>query len=174
MGDGIPLFNASHTNLAAVAAAIDVTSLGIGRASMRSQKGLDTRTYLNLSARYLIAPPSKETVADQYTTVITPALGTSVNPFAGRLTVISEPRLEGGITLDGQTPEVIAGSTTAWYLAADPMQIDMIEWGFLDGQEGPSIESRVGWEVDGLEIKCRHDFAAKVIDYRGLFKNAGV
>jgi hypothetical protein len=174
MGDGIPLFNASHGNLAAAAAAIDVTSLGIGRAAMRAQKGLDGATYLNISARYLVVPPGKETIADQYTTAISPALGGSVNPFAGRLTVVSEPRLEGGITLQGATPEVIAGSTTAWYLAADPGQIDIVEYGYLAGQVGPSIESRNGWDIDGLEIRCRHDFAAKVIDYRGLFKNAGL
>ena len=28
-------------------------------------------------------------------------------------------------------------------------------------------------KIDGLEIKCREDFAAKVIDWRGLYKNAG-
>jgi hypothetical protein len=31
----------------------------------------------------------------------------------------------------------------------------------------------MGFEVDGMEIKARHDFAAKALDFRGLFKNAG-
>lgn len=35
-------------------------------------------------------------------------------------------------------------------------------------------ETRSGFEVDGIEIKARHDFAAKAIDWRGLFRNAGV
>jgi hypothetical protein len=35
------------------------------------------------------------------------------------------------------------------------------------------VESRVGFDVDGLEIKVRHDVAAKVVDHRGLYKNAG-
>ena len=174
MGDGVALFATAHNNLATTPAAIDVTSLGIGRAAMRNQKGLDAVTYLNISGRYLIVPPGKETIADQYVSVnLSAAQASNVNPFSGRLTVVTEPRLEGGVTLDAHTPEVIAGSTTAWYIAADPTQIDIVEWGFLDGQEGPSVESQVGWNVDGLEIKCRHDFAAKVIDWRGLFKNAG-
>ena len=61
----------------------------------------------------------------------------------------------------------------AWYLAADPAQIDIIEYGYLEGEEGPTIETRIGFDVDGIEIKCREDFAAKVLDWRGLYKNAG-
>jgi hypothetical protein len=34
-------------------------------------------------------------------------------------------------------------------------------------------ETRQGFEVDGLQIKCRHVFGTKAIDHRGLFKNAG-
>jgi hypothetical protein len=175
MGDGVALFATAHGNLAGTPAVIDIASLGIARAAMRNQKGLDARTFLNISSRYLIVPPGKETVADQFVSVnLAAAQASNVNPFSGRLTVVTEPRLEGGVTLDADgPPEVIAGSATAWFLGASPDQIDMIEFGFLDGQEGPVVESRVGWEVDGLEIKCRHDFAAKVIDFRGLFKNAG-
>jgi hypothetical protein len=33
------------------------------------------------------------------------------------------------------------------------------------------IETRQGFEVDGVEIKARLDFAAAAIDYRGLQKN---
>jgi hypothetical protein len=174
MGDGVALFHANHGNLAGGGGAIDVTTLGTGRAAMRNQKGLDAKTYLNISARYLIVPPGKETIADQFVSVnLNASQASNVNPFSGRLTVVTEPRLEGGVTIDQHTPEVIAGSATAWYLAATPEQIDIIEWGFLDGEEGPTVESRIGFDVDGLEIKCRHDFAAKVIDYRGLYKNPG-
>jgi hypothetical protein len=35
------------------------------------------------------------------------------------------------------------------------------------------VESRVGFDVDGLEIKARLDVAAKVIDWRGLHKDPG-
>jgi hypothetical protein len=35
------------------------------------------------------------------------------------------------------------------------------------------FETRQGFEVDGIEMKARMDFAAAAIDYRGLQKNAG-
>jgi len=31
----------------------------------------------------------------------------------------------------------------------------------------------VGFIVDGIQMKVRHDVGAKVIDWRGLYKNAG-
>ena len=62
---------------------------------------------------------------------------------------------------------------TAWYLAASPNQIDTIEYAYLEGQQGAYIETRNGFDVDGVEIKCRLDFGAKAIDWRGLYKNPG-
>ena len=40
-------------------------------------------------------------------------------------------------------------------------------------QQGAYIETRNGFDVDGVEIKCRLDFGAKAIDWRGLYKNPG-
>jgi hypothetical protein len=163
MGDGVALFHATHGNLAGSGGAIDVTTLGAGRAAMRNQKGIDAATYLNVNPLFLIVAPDKETIADQFVNPIQPQQAGNVNPFAGRLSVIAEPRLAG---LSG-------GSTTAWYLASSPNDIDIIVLGTLDGENGPMVESRVGFDVDGLEIKVRHDVAAKVVDHRGLYKNAG-
>lgn len=161
MGDGVALFNtATHGNLAAAGGAIDVTTIGVGRATMRKQKGLDAATVLNLKPLFLIVPAEKETIADQFVNPIQPQEAGKVNPFAGKLSVIAEPRLD-------------TNSLTAWYLAADPMQIDIFELAFLEGEMGPVVESRVGFDVDGLEIKARHDVAAKAIDWRGLYKNPG-
>ncbi len=161
MGDSVVLFHTTHANLSGTSDAISVASIGAGRAAMRIQKGVDGVTLLNLNPKFLIVPAAKETIADQFISVnLMAAQSSNVNPFAGRLQVISEARLD-------------ASSATAWYLASSPDQIDIIEYAYLEGEEGPIVESRVGWEVDGLEIKCREDFAAKVIDYRGLWKNPG-
>jgi Caudovirus prohead serine protease len=161
MGDGVTLFHANHGNLSATSDAISVASIGAGRAAMRVQKGVDGTTLLNINPNYLAVPAAKETIADQFvSTALMVTQSSNVNPFAGRLQVIAEPRLD-------------ANSVTAWYLVATPDQIDVVEYAYLEGEEGPMVESRVGWEIDGLEIKCREDFAAKVIDYRGLWKNPG-
>jgi hypothetical protein len=159
MGDGNALFSAAHANLETDGDHISVVSLGRARASLRVQTSLDG-SYLNLSARYLLVPTVIETKADQFVTVITPQLSGNVNPFQGKLQVIAEPRLD-------------ANSATAWYTAASPDQVDMIEVAYLEGEEGPQVESRVGFDVDGVEIKCRLDFGAKVIDWRGFHKDPG-
>ena len=161
MGDGVALFHASHGNLDATAGLIAVAELGVARAAMRLQKGLDGTTLLNITPRFLVVPPSLETLADQVVGVVVPGLVGSVNPFSQRLTVIAEPRLE-------------ANSTTAWYIFASPEQIDILELAMLEGEDGPVVESRIGFDVDGLEIKARHDVAAKVIDWRGIYKNTGL
>lgn len=161
MGDGVALFAAGHNNLAGAGAVISIATIGAGRAAMRVQKGLDGVTLLNVFPQFLIVPAAIETVADQFVSQnLLASQSSAVNPFAGRLSVIAEPRLD-------------ANSLTAWYLAATPDQIDIIEYAYLEGEEGPMVESRVGFEIDGLEIKCREDFAAKVIDFRGLYKNPG-
>ncbi|HRO60319.1 MAG TPA: peptidase U35, partial [Burkholderiaceae bacterium] len=70
-------------------------------------------------------------------------------------------------------PRLDANSVTAWYGAADPAAIDTVEYAYLEGEEGLYTEQRMGFDVDGIEIKGRLDFAAKAIDHRGLFRNAG-
>ncbi len=159
MGDGNNLFSAAHSNLETDGDVISITSLGRARTSLRQQTSLDG-DYLNLSAQYLLVPTTLETVAQQYVAVVQPQQAGNVNPFQGTLQVIAEPRLD-------------ANSQTAWYLAASPAQVDIIELGYLEGEEGPMVESRVGFDVDGLEIKARLDVAAKVIDWRGLHKDPG-
>ncbi|HMJ88149.1 MAG TPA: hypothetical protein VK504_33460 [Vicinamibacterales bacterium] len=161
MGDGVALFAAGHNNLSGSSNAIAITPVAAGRAAMRVQKGIDGVTLLNIFPKFLIVPAAKETIADQFVSVnLMAATTATINPFAGRLQVLAEPRLD-------------AVSAVSWYLAASPDQIDIIEYAYLEGEEGPMVESRVGWEVDGLEIKCREDFAAKVIDFRGLWKDPG-
>jgi predicted outer membrane repeat protein len=160
MSDGVALFHANHANLAGSGGAISVTTLSAARAAMRLQKSIDGRL-INVTPAYLLVPAAIETVAQQYTSAdFVSAKSSDINPFKSTLQVVAEPRLD-------------ANSTTAWYLAADPMQIDTIEYCYLDGQQGVYIETRNGFEVDGMEIKARLDFAAKSIDYRGLYKNAG-
>lgn len=158
MADGIALFHADHGNLV-TGAAIAIASLGVARNAMRQQKNLQSR-FINVTPKYLLVPTALETLAQQFCTAtnIIYSKGSDTNPFAGVTTPIAEPRLD-------------AASTSNWYMAADPAQIDTIEYAHLEGQEGVYLEQRVGFDVDGLELKARLDFAAKAIDHRGLVKN---
>ena len=162
MADGKALFHADHKNLAGTAAALAVEAVGVARAAMAKQKGLDKKTVLNIRPAYLLVPAALELKAEQLLAQgLVPAESERVVPQSIRtLTTVAEPRLD-------------AESETAWYLAASPMQIDTIEYAYLEGQEGAYLETRNGFDVDGVEIKCRLDFGAKAIDWRGLHKNAG-
>ncbi|ANK79874.1 MAG: peptidase U37 [Rhizobiales bacterium NRL2] len=162
MADGTALFHANHKNLAGAGAALGVDSVGAARAAMRKQTGLDKKTVLNIRPAFLIVPAALELKAEQLVAQnLVPAQSGNVVPQSIRtLAPIAEPRLDGA-------------SETAWYLAASPNQIDTIEYAYLEGQQGAYIETRNGFDVDGVEIKCRLDFGAKAIDWRGLYKNPG-
>jgi hypothetical protein len=161
MADGVALFHATHGNLAGTAAAISIASLSVALQSMRLQKGLDGVTVIDVTPKYLVVPAALEVIAKQYVAQITAAKSSDVNPFTADLDVVTDPRLD-------------ASSATAWYLAADSGAIDTIEYSFLEGDSGPVIESRAGFDIEGIEMKVRLDFGCGVIDHRGLFKNAGV
>ena len=162
MGDNTTLFHANHKNLAASPAALSVAAVGKGRAAMSKQVGLDGKTVLNVRPAFLIVPAALEMTAEQMVAQnLMPTKSTDVVPQSVRtLSVIPEARLDNA-------------SETAWYLAANPSQIDTIEYAYLEGQTGVYIETRVGFDVDGVEIKARLDFGAKAIDWRGMHKNAG-
>ena len=161
MGDGKALFHSDHGNLAGSGGAISVTTIGAGRTAMRKQTAIDGVTLINLTPNYLIVPAAKETLADQFVSATLMASEPGkVNPFAGRLQVLSEPRLD-------------ATSGTAWYLATNPAQCPVLLYATLDGQTGPQVDQEIGFDVDGLKIKCRLDVAFKAADWRGIYKDPG-
>lgn len=160
LSDSVALFHSTHGNLTGTGTAIDVTSLGTARALMRKQK-TPQGVVMNIRPRFLIVPGAKETLAEQFVSDNYVASESSkINTISTTLTVVAEARLDDN-------------STTAWYLAADPSMIDTIEYCYLEGQQGAYLETRQGFEIDGMEIKVRSDFAAKAIDYRGIYKNVG-
>jgi len=161
MSDGLPVFEANtHKNLAAAGAAIAIASLQAGRTRMRTQKSPKGR-FLNNAPAFLIAGPTSEQAANQFTSANYVATKNGdINPEYNRtLTPIIEPRI-----ID-----------TTWFLSADPnaQSIDTIEYSYLAGHEGLQTEQRNGFEVDGVDIKARLVVGAKAIDHRGMDKNPG-
>ncbi|WP_060851464.1 prohead protease/major capsid protein fusion protein [Methylobacterium aquaticum] len=159
MGDGNALFSAAHGNLLASGSAIATASVGAMRQAMRVQTGLDGKTLLNITPTYIVVPTALETVTEQFLGQIFPTKSADVvTSTMKKLVPISEPRLD-------------VASATNWYIAADPAMIDLIELAYLEGQEGLYTETKMGFDVDGIEVKVRQDVGAKVIDWRGLQKN---
>jgi len=160
LNDGVALFHASHGNLITGATGLTVTSLAEPRAMMRRQKGLNSAAPINIVPRYLIVPAAMETTAEQLlASVVDPSkTNDTVNPeFIRGLTLVVDSRLD---EVDEQD----------CYLAANPAQVDTITRAYLANTPRPYYEMREGWEVDGMQVKARMEFAAVPVDYRGLVK----
>ena len=165
MSDSVALFHATHSNLQ-VAAAISVTSMGVVRAAMRKQTGIavtdpsdgvSRSPILNLAVRHLIVPAALETLAEQFvSSVVDPAkTNATPNPFANKLQITAEPRLD-------------TTSASVWYCAADSALIDTVEVCFLEGESEPVLEEEDDFDTDARKYKVRHNVVAKAIDWRGL------
>lgn len=157
MDDGVALFHADHGNLSSSGGMITLPSVSDARLKMRKQTGLAGRP-INVRPKYLVVPPELETDGEQFLAEINPASVDAVNPFGGKLELLVEARLT---------------SVSRWYLAADPASVEGLEYSYLQGEEGPQIETRAGFEVDGMEFKVRLDFGAAFLDHRGWYQNIG-
>jgi hypothetical protein len=160
--DGAALFAQAHNNTGA--GAIDITNIDAGKVKMRKQKDI-AGNELNLSPAFLVVPTSLETRALQFLfpTGYAPAQLTGTagpNPFAGGMQLIVENRLE-------------TKSSANWFLAASPNRIEMIEYGYLEGEPGPTITTVEKRDPDGVELLVREDFGITVQDFRGFYRSTG-
>ena len=156
MSDGYALFSTQHGNLG-TGADITVESVGAARAAMAQQKSAEGG-FITVRPVYMVVGPLMETKAEQFLSTTNAALPGDVNPFAGKLQLIVEPRI----------------TDKSWYLFADPRAIDTIEFSHLEGQEGVYIETQPGFDVDGIKTKARLDVGGAPIDWRGMYKNPGL
>lgn len=154
--DSKNLFDAVHGNVG-TAGAISTTTLAEGILKMRSQKGIDGSTPINVTPKTLLVPAGKELLARQGVAAFYPPTAADVNPFAGTLDVAVEPRLAGN----------------RWFLFADKGIMPVLEYAYLAGAPGPQMLSRPGWEELGISFRVVLDFGCSAIDWRGSFTNAG-
>lgn len=156
--DGLAVHVAGHNNLAGAGTAITVSALGAGRAAIRKQTTIDGKK-MNMAPSILLVGPDKETEADQLVTSITPNLPTSVNPFSGRLEVVSSAQITGN----------------RWELYADPNRPGgaCFVYGYLNGAEAPRIRMDEPFGQQGMAMTVEHDFGLGAIDFRGTYANPG-
>lgn len=160
--DGKNLFHADHKNLG-TAGALSTTTLGELRKLMRKQKNLRGEETLNINPQFLLVPASLETDAEKILiSVSDPAANNSgvANVFKNSFTLVVDAELD-------------SYSETAYYVAAAPGDIDTIEVTYLNGDDMPKLESRVGFDFLGMEWRIYIDYGVTVLDFRGLAKNAG-
>jgi hypothetical protein len=158
MRDGNALFSAKHSNLITGADnKVSLTGLQAMRGALRKQLGLDGNQKLNLRLKYVAVGSDQETALEQ---IMSPMLFASqtanvVPEFYRSLVPIVESRIDD------------LGST-GWFGMADPAQISTIEYGYLDGQQGVYLETKDGFERDGIQVKVRHVFGAGAVNWRGM------
>ncbi|WP_334151567.1 prohead protease/major capsid protein fusion protein [Hyphomicrobium sp.] len=154
MSDGKALFHADHANLASPASALSKDALSAARKAMRGQRDASGQM-IGIGPRWLVVGAELETLAEELMAAITPAETEAVQPI--RLRIAVEPRLPG----------------YAWYVAADPAECDGLTYAHLASEPGPVVEHRVGFDIDGVEMKVRLDYGAAFIDWRSWHRNAG-
>jgi len=163
LSDGQPLFHVSHGNLAAVGAAMSVTTLGAARAAMRVQRGILGDSYVDPQPRVLLVPVALETAAEVLLSSLDVARvggGTQAVEWIRKLVVVADPRLDDV-------------SATAWYLVADKGGVEGIVRAYLAGEERPFVEDQLEFSRDAWSLKCRLDVGVGVVDFRAFYKNPG-
>lgn len=163
--EGAVMFSTGRGNLAAAAGNIveydtagvaDLSALSVARKALRMMKGLDGVTPIASTPKYLIVHPERETEAEKALATLAAANVEDVNPFSGKLSLLVEPRLT---------------SESAWYVAAGNGQ--NFERAFLNGREGPTVESNPAWDTLGVSFRSWFDLGVGVRDWRFVYKNAG-
>lgn len=137
---------------------ISIKGIAAGKIAMAKQKDPSKKAFLNLQPVYIIVPPELEVVAAQLiNSVVDPTKNNAVpNPFANKLTVISDPTLT-----DAKT----------WYMVTAPGVTPGIEVTYLNGVQTPTMETQVDFNTLGIKHRIYLDFGINPIDYRAFYKS---
>jgi signal peptide peptidase SppA len=167
LSDNVALFHANHGNLTGTGTAISVTSLNVAYALMAKQTGLNSSVFVAVEPRFLLAPPAiRGTALQLLNSTSDPSNNNSgtANIWSNGLTPIIDVELSAAAT---------GGSDTAWYLAGANNQVDTVEYAYLQGLETPAFERQTMFDRLAVAFRVYQCFAAKALDFRGLYKNNG-
>lgn len=158
MSDGVALFHANHNNTGT--GVIGETSISAARQAMRNQKDFTGKNPLYVVPRYILLPTTLETAFDKFNSTIIPNQTSNVNIFSGYLQKIVEPRLD-------------ASSTAQFYIVGDYPGVTKLIYGYLEGEAGPTIESEIKRDPDGIVTYLRHDFGCAIGQHQGFYRSTG-
>ncbi|NBN64753.1 hypothetical protein [Pannonibacter tanglangensis] len=152
MRDGNPVFHASRGNIAQFAQ-LESTMLGqmMGlRSGMAKRKGAGNVMIGQYPTHWLVHSDYEET-AMRLLAFVTASAVADVNPLAGKLQTVVEPRL--------------TNPSVSW-LAVAPAKMDGAARVFLQGQEAPFTDSRIDFDTDAVQFKIRHPFGLAWLEWR--------
>ena len=164
MMDGAAIFHAAKHKNIGTGGPVSIDSLNEAELKMSQHKDISGNVRLNIKPEFLLLPVAQRAHIRQF--FATQLIGGKenqpnlYNPFfgGGGLTPIFDANLDDA-------------GVKKWYVAAQKGRTVRVY--FLNGVQTPYLESRNGWNIDGVEWKVRIDAAAAAVDYRGLFYNAG-
>jgi HK97 family phage prohead protease len=159
LADGNPLFHASRSNTTTLV--LDAAGLKTARQYFRTRT-TEQSAPLYLPARYLIVGPELESeaellIGEQQGLILADRADTVPQRLRNSLELIVEPRV----------------TALNWFLACQPATIDTVEYAYLLGEEGPTLERDTTFNNDDLKFKIRHVFGVGAIDGRGLYHSDG-
>lgn len=162
LADGVALFaTATHANLAGAgdtgtptAARLDATDKLLGAQTGLKAEKIDVRGEILLVPRQL-----RHTAQQLFDPRYVPTAATGV--IAGELATFKVVWSN------------FLTSADAWYVFANPALSPVLEYAFLEGEEGITVEEEEGFVNDVHKFKVRHWFGAGAADFRGAAKNNG-
>lgn len=157
LSDSTKVFAAGRGNYATTGSALSETALSNARKAMRTVKGLDGKTIIDAKPKYLVVGPELETAAEKLLASIYATTSEDVAAFAGKLSLVVEPRLTGA----------------GWYLLADPARVASLQYGYLAAAQGVQIQRQEAWDTLGLKYRAWLDFGCGWLDWRGAYHATG-
>lgn len=161
LSDGTPVFDASRGNIAGTGLALgatgDMAAIEDARKAMRATKGLDGKTLVNVTPKYLLVGPELESQAERLLASIYPAVTDDANVFASKLSLLVEPRI----------------TDSRWFVFADPARLAAFQYGYLSSAQGVQIQRSEAWSTLGLRFRAWLDFGAGWLESRAAYLNEG-
>lgn len=173
MSDGVALFsgvtgNRKRSNLTTGAGAPSTTTIQTLTGLMMNMRGENTPEenespdILALMPRYIVGPVALRTTIMQLVLSVydNASNGSLAYNMAAGLTPVIEPLLD-------------VNSTTAWYMFADPSQIDTVEISFLSGQRSPQTRQELDISTLSQRVYALQTFGGRPMNHRGMQKHNG-
>lgn len=155
--DGLALFHATHANLGATA--LGAAPYTAARLAMMKQAEAGSLEPLGIGPKYLWVPPDLEE--------------TAANLFRRNTNL-------DATFVQSLTPTIVPvfywTDANDWVATCDPMDVPVMEVGFLDGEEEPAILVQDNptfgsyFTNDQITYKIRHIYGGTALDYRGAYK----
>jgi len=162
-GDSKAVFHADHGNLGS-------TAYGIASA-LAAKTAMAQQTEPGSGERLMLRPVTVTFPSELYGIV------KNVNDFNPQAVAIGDGNsMFGYFKPEGIIENPFMTDATDWMMFADPLEVEIIEIAFLNGQEEPEMfvadNPAVGqvFVADKIQYKIRMEDECEIVDYRGAYK----